>query len=270
MIAAYKALQKRHAVVLCATITVVLIAWFAANRLVQRLVERSLNKTLQLSDLTILKWKLFIAVAFILAALLYMAWKTLSYHASTVVRLRKAISTDNLDVYYQPIIDSRMGNLVGAESHSRWRSKRVAIPANAFTATSGKSERVCELTRSVIRRVAEDYSTYLWACKDFYITVNLTAQDLLDDNFADFVASIITTYNIPASAIVFEIAESALLDHKGAATQFQRLRLGGHRVVIGSFGTGSSRPSLIEPALPINALARRYFQCTEYVDSEWV
>ncbi|MGJ7515037.1 EAL domain-containing protein [Pseudomonas baetica] len=270
MIAAYKALFKRHALVLCATASVALLAWFTANRLVQRLVERSLNKTLQLSDLTVLKWKLFMALAFILAALFYMAWKTLRYHSSTVLRLRKAIRTDKLDVHYQPIVDLRKGHLVGAESHSRWRSKGVAVPANAFTAPFGNSGLTNELTRSVIRRVAEDYSTYLWACKDFYITVNLSAQDLLDETFADFVASIIATYNIPTSAIVFEIAESALLDHKGAATQFQKLRSAGHRIDIGTFGTDNSRRSFIEPALPVHALARRYFQCSENINSEWV
>ncbi|WP_256669045.1 EAL domain-containing protein [Pseudomonas sp. C2B4] len=203
---------------------------------------------------------MFITLAFMLAALLYLSWRALRRHTATVVRLRNAIRTNKLDVHYQPIVDLRKGSLVGAESHSRWRSKGVATPADVSIAATQKPELACELTRSVIRRVAEDYSTYLWACKDFYITIDLTAQDLLDPTFANFVASIIATYNIPASAIVFEMTESALLDHKGAATQLHRLRAVGHRIAIGQFGTGYSRRSLIEPALPIHALARRYFQ----------
>ncbi|WP_433741072.1 EAL domain-containing protein [Pseudomonas putida] len=263
MFTAYKALFKPHVPALCATVTVALFSWLFANRLVHKLVEQSLNKPLQLSDLVALRWKLFIALAFIFAVLFYMAWKTLRHHGSTVVKLRKAIMTDTLDVHYQPIVDVRKGNLVGAESHSRWRSKGTAIPIGTLIAAAQKPDLVGELTRSVIRRVAEDYSTYLWACKDFYITIDLSAQELLDQTFADFVIGIMATYNIPACAIVFEVAESALLDHKGAATQLQRLRSGGHRIVIGTFGTGDSRLSLGEPALNIHALARRYFQCTE-------
>jgi sensor c-di-GMP phosphodiesterase-like protein len=258
MIAAYRALLKTYPSALCATAAMALIAWFLADHYADRLFGQGLSKTHELNDL---KWTLFIALAFILEAVLYLSWRVLRYYTSTVVQLRKAIRADKLDVHYQPIVDSRKGYLVGAESHSRWRPKGAAIVADAFISAAEKSELICELTRSVMRRVAEDYSTYLWACKDFFITINLTAHDLLDQTFPDFVAGIMTTYNIPPSAIVFEINDSALLNHKGAATQLHRLRVYGHRIAMGNVGTSSFRHAFNEPALPVHALARRYFQC---------
>ncbi|APV42601.1 hypothetical protein PFAS1_26040 [Pseudomonas frederiksbergensis] len=261
MIAAFKALFKTRPSALCATAVVALIAWFLADSYADSLVEQGFNKIHELSDLTTLKWKLFIALAFMLEALLYLSWKMLRFYTSTVVQLRKAIRADKLDVHYQPIVDSRKGYLLGADSHSRWSPKGAAIAADSFITAAEKSELIRELTRSVMRRVAEDYSTYLWACKDFYITIKLTAHDLLDQTFPDFVAGIMATYNIPPSAIVFEINEIALFNHKGAATQLHRLRVCGHRIAMGDVGTGYFRHAFTEPALPVHALARRYFQC---------
>jgi sensor c-di-GMP phosphodiesterase-like protein len=209
--------------------------------------------SLPVSDLTGLKWKLFIALAFMAAALLYITWRIQRYCTSTVVQLRKAIRANKLDVHYQPIVNLRTGNLVGAESLSRWNTNGVAIAADVFIEAAERSELICELTRSVIRQVAEDYSTYLWACKDFYITINLSAQDILDPSFPEFVASIMATYNMPASIIVFEVTERALLDQKTAAVQLHKLRAYGHLIALDDFGTGYSSLSLIE-SVPVDIL----------------
>ena len=132
MIAAFKALFKTRPSALCATAVVALIAWFLADSYADSLVEQGFNKIHELSDLTTLKWKLFIALAFMLEALLYLSWKMLRFYTSTVVQLRKAIRADKLDVHYQPIVDSRKGYLLGADSHSRWSPKGAAIAADAF------------------------------------------------------------------------------------------------------------------------------------------
>jgi len=173
MIAAYKALLGKHTSALCATATAGSVAWFCAGDFAEHLV---------------LGWKLFITLAFMLGVLLYSARKIQRYYTSTAVQLRKAIRANELDVHYQPIVDLRTGNLVGAGSLTRWCSKETTIATHVFIAAAEKSDLICERTRSVIRRVAEDYCTYLWACKDFYITVNLSVQDIVDPTFPDFVA----------------------------------------------------------------------------------
>ncbi|OLF53082.1 EAL domain-containing protein [Pseudomonas chlororaphis] len=209
--------------------------------------------SLPLSALTALRWKLFIALAFMFEVLLYSAWKMNRHYASGVIQLREAIRANALEIHYQPIVDLRTGNLVGAQTLSRWSAKGVAIPAEAFVAAAARPELIRLLTRSVISRVAEDYSTYLWACKDFYITIDLCAQDILDRTFPDFVASVTATYNIPASAIVFAISEKALPDQKSAALQLHRLRAGGHRIAIDDLGTGYASFSLTE-SVPVDIL----------------
>ncbi|WPN45196.1 MULTISPECIES: EAL domain-containing protein [unclassified Pseudomonas] len=242
MIAASIALLKRHTFALCATAAVGLAAWFFAA-----------GNSLPLSDFKGLRWKLIIGLAFMAAALLYVAWQTQRYCTSTVVQLRKAIRANKLHVHYQPIVNLTTGDLVGAESLSRWNANGIAIPPDVFITAAEGSDLICELTRSVIRQVAEDYSTYLWACKDFYITINLSAQDVLDQTFPDFVASILTAYNIPALSIVFEVTERALIEPNHAAAQLHKLRACGHRIALDDFGTGYSSLSLIE-SLPFDIM----------------
>ncbi|EJM64970.1 EAL domain-containing protein [Pseudomonas sp. GM55] len=209
--------------------------------------------SLPLSYLTSLKFKLFIGLVCLFAALLLLARCIQRHYTSTAVRLRNAIKANTLSVHYQPIVNLTTGYLVGAESLSRWNVNGNPVPADVFIAVAEKSDLIRQLTRSVIRQVAEDYSTYLWACKDFYITVNLSARDIQDPTFPDFVASLLATYRMPPSAMTFEITERTLLDHKPAAMQLRRLRACGHRIAVDDFGIGYSNLSLLD-SVPFDIL----------------
>lgn len=238
MIAANTASLRRHASVLGATVIAGSIAWFCAGKLVDSQVDQAL------------KWTLFISLALTLEALIYVAWKVIRHDGSTAARPQ----TNEFQVHYRPVVNLRTGELVGAKALPRWRAKGNAIPATYF---------VTGLTRSVLRQVAEDYCTYLWACKDFTITVNLCARDILDQGFADFVADIMSTYNLPARTLVFAVAEGALFDQERALIQLQKLRAGGHPIAIDDVDTGGSSLSLSESGqmqLTPQALARRHFQ----------
>ncbi len=122
-----------------------------------------------------------------------------------------------LEVKYQPIADRRTGRLVGATALSRWSRGAISVP----------SQVVQQMTGAVVRQVAEDYSVYLWACKDFSIRLPLSPQDILDPDFADYVAAVLERYDIPASAIRLDASASS--------------------------------PGNQSAALPIAALARKYF-----------
>jgi len=236
MIAANTASPKRHRFVLCATAIAGSIAWFCAEKLVESPVDQTL------------KWTLFISLALTLEALIYVAWKVIRHDSSSVGKPQ----ANELTVHYRPVVNPRTGELVGAEALPRWRAKANTVPA---------SDIVTQQTHSVIRQVAEDYCTYLWACKDFTITVNLCTRDLLDQGFPDFLADIMSTYSLPARTFVFAVAEGALLDQKHALLLLQQLQAGGHRVVIKDTGSGGN--SLIESVqvtLTPQALARRHFQ----------
>jgi sensor c-di-GMP phosphodiesterase-like protein len=209
--------------------------------------------SLPLSELTGLRFKLFIGVACVFAVLLLLASCTQRHYTLTAVRLRHAIKANVLGVHYQPIVNLNTGYLEGAEALSHWDHNGTPVPADVFIALAEKSDLICKLTHSVIRQVAEDYSTYLWACKDFYITVNLSARDIQDPTFPDFVAGLLATYRMPARAMTFEITERTLLDQQSAAMQLRRLRASGHRIAVDDFGIGYCNLSLLD-SVPFDIL----------------
>ncbi|WP_339547467.1 EAL domain-containing protein [Pseudomonas sp. RA_35y_Pfl2_P32] len=131
--------------------------------------------------------------------------------------LSSCVSNRWLEVNYQPIADRRTGRLIGAKAQSRWARGGVSVPPQV----------VRQLTDAVIHQVAEDYSVYLWACKDFSIRLPLSPQDILDPDLPEYVAAILERYGIPASAIILDASDMPLGD----------------------------QPT----ALPIAALARQYF-----------
>lgn len=131
--------------------------------------------------------------------------------------LSSCVSNRWLEINYLPIADRRTGRLVGARALSRWARGGVSIAPQVAQ----------QLTGAVVRQVAEDYSTYLWACKDFSICLPLSPLDILDPDFPDFVADVLERYAIPASAIMLDACASSLGDQPAA--------------------------------LPIAALARKYF-----------
>lgn len=174
-------------------------------------------------------------------------------YISIVLKLRKALKRNQLRVNYQPIVNMNTGEWVGMESLLRWSPGGKPLSPAVFIPAAEESGMIGEVTRWVVRRVAEDYSQYLWACKGLYITINLSAQDVEDETFADFVRELLADFEMPAHLIIFEVTESSLLDRDKASLQLQRLRSQGHRVAVDDFGTGYSSLSYISE-LPIDIL----------------
>lgn len=174
-------------------------------------------------------------------------------YRSIAPKLRKALKHNEFRLNYQPIVNLNTGDWVGVESLLRWSPRGKPLSPAVFVPALEQAGMIGEVTRWVIRRVVEDYSRYLCTCNGLYITVNLSAQDIEDPTFVDFVRDLLAHYDVPARVITFEVTESVLLDRKIAAEQLQRLRDQGHRIAIDDFGTGYSSLSYISE-LPIDIL----------------
>lgn len=172
---------------------------------------------------------------------------------SMQARLRTALSESQLKVHYQPIVDMKTGAWKGAETLLRWSVDGKPVSPAVFIPLAEQNGMITNLTRWVCRQVAEEHATYLWACKELYITINLAAADVADPSFPDFVKALFAEYEIPASRIVFEVTEGSLLDKEVASAQLQRLRDIGHRIAVDDFGTGYSSLSYLEE-LPVDIL----------------
>jgi EAL domain-containing protein (putative c-di-GMP-specific phosphodiesterase class I) len=70
-------------------------------------------------------------------------------------------------------------------------------------------------------------------------SINLSGSSMVDPTIAAFVRQQRMTYNIPASKVVFEIAESEAIRNPAAASRLlEDLKADGHGIAMDNFGAG--------------------------------
>lgn len=174
-------------------------------------------------------------------------------HLSLAAQLARAMRHNRLSVHYQPIVNLHTGAWCGAEALLRWRIKGKTLSPALVVAEAQRCGLTCELTRWICRRVAEEYVLFFQQCEGLYITINLSAEDLADPQFSDFISALFAQYQVPATAIVFELTESVVVEKDAAALQMQRLKDLGYRIAVDDFGTGYSNLAYLD-VLPIDIL----------------
>ncbi|MBD8093286.1 EAL domain-containing protein [Pseudomonas fluorescens] len=176
-----------------------------------------------------------------------------AFYFSLEAKFRRAIVNGELDIRYQPMVDMKTGMWTGAEALLRWTHKGQVVSPALFIPLIERSGLMPLTTRWVCQRVIEDYSRLIWACDRFYVSINLSAQDVLDSTFAGYIEQLLAQYRIPASRIVFEVTEGVMLDKQAATVQLDRLRALGHKIALDDFGTGYSNLSYLD-CLPLDII----------------
>ncbi|CAI8852845.1 hypothetical protein EMIT0324P_220012 [Pseudomonas chlororaphis] len=177
-----------------------------------------------------------------------------NYISSEVADFLKALNRNELAVRYQPIVDMRSGLWLGAEALLRWPKKGERFNPETIVTRLERAGLMQSVTRWVCRQVIEDYSQLIWACDDlYYITINLSAADVMDPTFPDFIERLLAQYNVASSRIAFEITERVALEEDRAVLQLKRLHAQGHLIVLDDFGTGYSNLSYLDN-LPIDII----------------
>ncbi len=201
-------------------------------------------------------WRLIIFSLMIFicsAAALKIGISIYTRYFSFQARFRNAMKSGSLKINYQPIVDMNTNKWIGAEALLRCTIDNQSIAPDIIISTAHKSGLMSELTRRICTQVAEEHYSLLWACKDFYITINLSATDVVDETFPTFTKALFEHYQIPSSRIIFEITEESFKDKDKAIVQLRRLREQGHLIAIDDFGTGYSSLSYLE-TLPVDIL----------------
>jgi diguanylate cyclase (GGDEF)-like protein len=169
--------------------------------------------------------------------------------------LRDAIEQDRLVLHYQPKIDFKAGRTVGVEALLRWpHPNRGWISPDQFIPFAEKAGLVHTLTLWVLRAAVKQARRWHDAGIDIGIAVNVSARDLEDESFPEYIAELCTAAQIPNSALTLELTEwDLMLDPANAETAIQRLSAIGVRLAIDDFGTGYSGLSYLQK-LPVNEI----------------
>src|SRR6185312_578300 len=156
--------------------------------------------------------------------------------------LRRAIPAGEIEPWFQPVIDSKDGRIVGVEVLARWRhpeqgllSPAVFVPiAEELGLIGGIDEAVFE---AGCARAAP------WVAEGLIevVSFNVSPRDLLDPSFSRKFIGRLARTDLPATALAVEITETFLLrDLALSRRHIERLSAKGIRIALDDFGTGYS------------------------------
>ncbi len=172
--------------------------------------------------------------------------------------LDRAIREHEFVVYYQPIVRLTDSTIVGAEALVRWQHPTLGLlNPGAFIGIAEESGAIIHIGRTVLDQVCEYLADHHPTGSDgepLYITVNLSARDLLEPTLATDLSRIIERHQIDHHQIVFEITEGLLISDPDTATRtLTNLKHLGVRIALDDFGTGYSSLSQLRH-LPVDIL----------------
>ena len=177
-----------------------------------------------------------------------------------VPSLREALDHESLVLHFQPEVDLATGAVVGMEALLRWQHPQRGLlwPAD-FLAVADGAGLLPSLGWWVLERCAAELETWrpLPPTADGsprQMWVNVSGSQLLEPDFADRVARLVTDCALAPGTLGLEVTEEGLAIGSRHATELlERLREIGFALALDDFGTWySSLATLGE--LPIQAV----------------
>ncbi|KAB2857039.1 MAG: EAL domain-containing protein [Sphingopyxis terrae] len=171
------------------------------------------------------------------------------------VMVKSALANDEVAIFYQPQYEVATGAMIGVEALLRWRHPELGLLGAGPLVTAARAARMeRELTEHAHRVALAEIAGWPRALGKLRVSLNITAADLGDPDFADRFAAMVKATGVDPDRLTLELTEQAMLsDPASAAAQLAQIRALGCAIAIDDFGTGYSSLSLLAQ-LPIDYL----------------
>ncbi len=172
-----------------------------------------------------------------------------------VAEMERALTEGHIVPYFQAEWDLGTGRIVGAEALLRWvHPVEGLLGAEEPIRLAESTGLIGRVGRHILIEACRAARPWVEAVEGFVLRVNVSAQQLRSDHFAEEIAAILTETGYPATSLCLELTESTLLDDPARSRlHFARLRALGVGLAIDDFGTGYS--SILQlKELPLSAL----------------
>lgn len=155
-----------------------------------------------------------------------------------------ALSRDELQLFFQPIISLADRQLVGFEGLVRWihPSEGIIMPAQ-FIEQAEESSLILDIGAHLFHQACTQAARWLarLGAEAPTISINLSARQFADPALLRIIDTSLETTGVPGSALKLEVTETSILSHADLVlNQIHALRERGLAVVIDDFGTGYS------------------------------
>lgn len=165
-------------------------------------------------------------------------------HASLEVELdlRRALQSNQFELFYQPQMSLRGNRIVGVESLLRWRHPtRGIVPPVQFIPLLEDMGLIQEVGKWVIHEACRQAKEWDDAGVPLRVAINLSPRQFMGDDLFDLITDAVQAVGVRPSLIELEITESLAMQNPDRAIQLlSNLRKGGFKVALDDFGIGHS------------------------------
>lgn len=181
--------------------------------------------------------------------------RTDSQELALITELRQAIQTDQLLLYFQPVISVITQKPVGMEALVRWpHLTRGMIFPDQFIPMAEHTGLIHPLTLWVLRNALRQLKEWRRAGHNLFMSVNLSVRDLQQHDIVLQIGQILVESDMAPQFLTLEITESAaMLDPERAQKVLHALRELGIKLSVDDFGIGHASLAYLK-TLPIHKL----------------
>jgi EAL domain-containing protein (putative c-di-GMP-specific phosphodiesterase class I) len=170
--------------------------------------------------------------------------------------LRNALSNHELELRYQPQVDTSTGEVVSMEALVRWKHPdRGMVSPLEFIPVAERTGQIIELGKWVMGEVAR-HCLY-WdslGIKPFRICVNISPLQFNQADLPEWISSFLKRSKLAPERLELELTESAIMtDAKTNIARLRTLKALGLQLAVDDFGTGYSSLSYLK-RFPIDTL----------------
>ncbi|MBD8014091.1 sensor domain-containing phosphodiesterase [Planococcus wigleyi] len=157
--------------------------------------------------------------------------------------LYKALENEELEIYYQPQIDSRNNQIMGAEALLRWNHpiKGMISPLD-FIPIAEESGLIVPIGRWVLLNACKQLK--IWheqGHTDMTVSVNLSGRQFEEDDLLTMIESILSETGLAPDFLHIELTENQIFKNTHfTIDKMKELKMLGVKIALDDFGTGYS------------------------------
>jgi diguanylate cyclase (GGDEF)-like protein/PAS domain S-box-containing protein len=171
-------------------------------------------------------------------------------------KLRKALVSKEMELYYQPQIDMRTGQLVSAEALLRWHQPELGmIPPDEFIPIAEETGMIIELGEWVLNEACRQNKGWQEAGhQHIRVAINLSSMQFIQRDLSAKVDNSLHSSGLDPRYLEFEITESILMRNVNETiATLHEFKMMGINISVDDFGTGYSSLSYLK-RFPLNSL----------------
>src|SRR5258706_320806 len=161
--------------------------------------------------------------------------------------LRHAIDNKELELFYQPKIDARSGQITAAEALLRWHHPvRGTLSPDVFIPLAERHGLIGALGNWVIEDACRQARMWRESGLKMRVAINLSVFQMRQNDIVERIQAALKRHGVNPSRLTCEITESvAMEDTQVTQRTFERLGQAGIHLSIDDFGTGYSSLSYL-------------------------